>query len=222
MMGGTWKPRGCKKCICVRMHERGLQRRERLPRQFAGHGVRQGTTDQRSMVGRQMFRAGSGNTRYYAEGGREIVRFEEAEAFMWQSRQAMWGTRPALPGGAAAVLDAYFEQRSADVPARPTPSEALVRGVVLASRNSAPGEDGIPYELYHWGVSFVACLLREAVCMADDDVDGLQELLGPAVDLLVWIPKPDAGKGPSALRPLQLPTCIRRLYGAVITCLLGP
>ena len=42
------------------------------------------------------------------------------------------------------------------------------------------------------------------------------------MDLLMWIPKPDTTPGPNALRPLQLPTCFRRLYGAVVAGVLGP
>ena len=82
--------------------------------------------------------------------------------------------------------------------------------------------DGIPYELYHWGVFFVAALLGEILRAAVDGLGEVEDALGPALDLLIWIPKTDAPRGPSGLRPLQLPTCLRRLFGAIVTSLVGP
>ena len=38
----------------------------------------------------------------------------------------------------------------------------------------------------------------------------------------MWIPKPDTTPGPNALRPLQLPTCMQSLFGALIMSLARP
>ena len=79
-----------------------------------------------------------------------------------------------------------------------------------------------PYEVYQLGVLFVACLLAQAVYAADVSGEALDEVLGPSVDLLVWILKQAGAEETSGMRPLQLPTCLRRLFGACITDILGP
>ncbi|MFM7979973.1 MAG: hypothetical protein ACKPKO_11725, partial [Candidatus Fonsibacter sp.] len=65
-------------------------------------------------------------------------------------------------------------------------------------------------------------LLAEALRAAEEGLWSLQRVIGPAEDMLIWIPKPGAQRGPSALRPLQLPTCLRRLFGTVVADLVGP
>ena len=47
-------------------------------------------------------------------------------------------------------------------------------------------------------------------------------MLGPSIDLLVWIMKKPGAEHASDMRPLQLPTCFRRLYGAYLAGVLGP
>ena len=47
-------------------------------------------------------------------------------------------------------------------------------------------------------------------------------VIGPSVELLMWSPKPGTTPGPNARRPLQLPTCMRRLYGAMVMSLVRP
>ena len=82
--------------------------------------------------------------------------------------------------------------------------------------------DGEPYEVYHVGSRFVAALLAQGTYAADMSDTLLEAVLGPSVDLLVWIPKHPGAEWPSDLRPLQLPTCFRRLFGAIIADLVGP
>eukprot|EP00959_Pyramimonas_sp_CCMP1952_P147342 3083399-Pyramimonas_sp.AAC.1 len=50
----------------------------------------------------------------------------------------------------------------------------------------------------------------------------LEEVLGPSVALLVWMGKKAGVETPNDMRPLQLPTCIRRRFGASLADLLGP
>ena len=110
--------------------------------------------------------------------------------------------------GATALLDIYFYGRSATTPAEPRHSQARIRGIVLASRGSAPGKDGVPYELYHFGVSYVAALLQETLWAGQDGMEAVEALLGDADDLLIWIPKIGGATGPSALRrSSSLPDC---------------
>ena len=107
-------------------------------------------------------------------------------------------------------------------PQAAVPDLQALRGLLLAQRNSAPGLDGEPYEVYHQGVDFVALLLAQAHFAAEVSSDALARGLGPALDLLVWIPKvPDADVAKN-WRPLQLPTCFRRLFGASIAEIVGP
>ena len=50
----------------------------------------------------------------------------------------------------------------------------------------------------------------------------IEQVLGPSVDILVWILKNKGGERPMDMRPLQLPTCFRRLYGAALASVVGP
>ena len=82
--------------------------------------------------------------------------------------------------------------------------------------------DGIPYEFWHHGVNFISTFVALIVYQTAGSEDRLDEILGPAVDLLAWIPKTPGACSPDELRPLQLPTTLRRLVGATIADLLGP
>ncbi|MFM7979282.1 MAG: hypothetical protein ACKPKO_08205, partial [Candidatus Fonsibacter sp.] len=144
-----------------------------------------------------------------------------AERYMWAHREPIWGTMAPLPAGADALLASYFASRSVSMPRTPTIRMARIRGAIQAAYGSAPGSDGIPYKVYHGRVAFVAELLAEGLAAAEDGPDGLRRILGEPEDLLIWIPKPGMPRGPSALRPLQHPTCLRRLFGTVITDLIG-
>ena len=76
--------------------------------------------------------------------------------------------------------------------------------------------DGIPYEALAPGADFVAELLGQFLAAAEVGEAELALALGPSEDLLVWIPKAQPADTPGLLRPLQLPTCLRRLFGALI------
>ena len=132
---------------------------------------------------------------------------------LWASRADIWGTVPGLPPEALRLLRAYFAHRGrANLPMRPNPTWGNLNALILAPAGSAPGVDGEPYDVYHVGSRFVAALLAQGTFAADMS-DGLLEMvLGPSVDLLVWIPKQPGAEWPNDLRPLQLPTCFRRLF----------
>ena len=68
----------------------------------------------------------------------------------------------------------------------------------------------------------VAALLAQGLWAAGDGEHDICLVFGPSVDLLMWIPKPDSPPGPNGLRPLQLPTCMRRLFGAMLMSLVRP
>eukprot|EP00969_Alexandrium_andersonii_P255662 11301449-Alexandrium_andersonii.AAC.1 len=48
------------------------------------------------------------------------------------------------------------------------------------------------------------------------------DFLGPSIDVLIWIPKVLQPEWPAQLRPLQMPTCFRRLVGAMLADAAGP
>ena len=133
------------------------------------------------------------------------------------------GVCPPLPPVADVLPERYFHAgRRARMPTRPSPLWEDLAAVVLAPADSAPGIDAEPYEVYHYGVRFVSCLLGQAVYACEDGDEELHDVLGPSVDLLVWILKYPGAVDPDGMRPLQLPTCFRRLFGTIIVRWLAP
>ena len=47
-------------------------------------------------------------------------------------------------------------------------------------------------------------------------------VLGPATDLLVWIPKKDGVETAAGQGPLQLPSTLRRIFGSCLMDIVGP
>ncbi|MFM7989445.1 MAG: hypothetical protein ACKPKO_60035, partial [Candidatus Fonsibacter sp.] len=88
------------------------------------------------------------------------------------------------------MLEQYFAGRRVAMAEEATLSNGRIRGAVLAAHGSAPGIDGVPYEMYHYGASFVTAMLREALAAAGESIEQLQLVIGAAEDLLIWIPKP--------------------------------
>merc|ERR1711884_915942 len=72
------------------------------------------------------------------------------------------------------------------------------------------------------GARFVAELLHQAFLVAADSPEALRRVVGAAIDLLVWIPKREGDDSVAAQRPLQLPSCLRRLFGAALAEAAGP
>ena len=60
---------------------------------------------------------------------------------------------------------------------------------MLAPSGSAPGVDGEPCEVCHFEVRFVACLIAQGMYAAGMSDTLLDAVLGPSIDLLVWIPR---------------------------------
>ena len=129
----------------------------------------------------------------------------------------MWASAPPLPAYGTALLDAYLVGRGAAFPALPGPDwKALVQND-LAPAVSGSGADGEPYEVYHLGTRFVACLLGRALHAATIGEAELDAALGPSVDLLVWILNYERAEDPAGMRPHPvaqlLPTDLRRRRG---------
>eukprot|EP00969_Alexandrium_andersonii_P104929 4629559-Alexandrium_andersonii.AAC.1 len=65
------------------------------------------------------------------------------------------------------------------------PSLAGIRKAVLRAHGSAPGADGLPYELFHLGCDFVADLVGQAFHASRLGDDWLGPVLGPNIELPV-------------------------------------
>ena len=144
------------------------------------------------------------------------------DQMLWDSRRGLWGSTPPVPGFADTILQANFRDRSAVLPSVPRPRYKDIAAKVLAAGGPAPGHNGVPYEAYHQGVELVTEALSLAVLAVHHDPAVLDVMLGPNVDLLLWIPKKAGADRADGQRPLQLPTCFRRLFGSVITEMVAP
>ena len=188
-----------------------------------GAGVERAQLAPHFRIGKEIFKKAHSLRGVRDEGGTWHERSSDVERVLWESRSSIWQSVPPLPAAMVRLLDSYFaEGRRADLPARPLPKWGRLAALVLSPSGSAPGIDGEPYEVYHAGARFVACLLAQAWYLADEDPDRLEDILGPSVDLLVWILKAPDAERPNDLRPLQLPSCFRRLFGASLADLVGP
>ena len=87
---------------------------------------------------------------------------------------------------------------------------------------SAPGYDGIPYEAFNHGSNFVSCLLGQAFYAEQMSSTAIEKVLGPSIDILVWVLKSKGGERPSDMRPLHLPKFSKRLFGAALASVVGP
>ena len=184
----------------------------------AGRSVRCGPAPEWVRAGRSALRRGGPLRHLQGPDGRRITSPAAIEQALWDSRRAVWRNVPDMPPAARDVLDAYFHGRGPveGLPAGPTVDLARLRRLVRESGGSAPGVDGIPYEALAPGATFVAELLGQYWAAAMTGPGELARALGPSEDLLVWIPKAPPADRPGLLRPLQLPTCLRRLFGALV------
>ena len=145
------------------------------------------------------------------------------DTVLWAGRGPIWSTAPRFPITGGFLRRLYFLRRvPLTMASSPLPDWRHLAALVLAPKGSAPGIDGVPYEAYHHGARFVACLLGQAAYAAHDAPHLLTSVLGDSTELLVWIPKIPDPELPDHLRPLTLPPTGRRLYGAYCASILGP
>ena len=62
----------------------------------------------------------------------------------------------------------------------------------------------------------MASLLAQAFHATETEGGDPHGALGPSVDLLIWIPKASGTQPADGMRGLQLPSCLRRLFGAAL------
>ena len=146
------------------------------------------------------------------------------DAILWDSRRHIWTSDPDETDAGRELFRAYFADgtRTANLPQQPEPLTRALASTILNAKNSAPGLDGKPYEIYHHGVPFTVHLLGQAFLAMDTDNGDCTDILGPNHDLGIWIPKKEGNELPSGQRPLQLPSTLRRLFGSALMDIVAP
>ena len=142
-------------------------------------------------IGRQLFQRRHSISGVRDEAGHWQDAARGIEHTLWTSRADAWGTVPARPSSAEAILADYCRERRGVFGEVPRPRWRRLLQIVLGPSGSAPGIDGEPYEAYHHGASLVACLLAQAMYASSISDGAVEAALGPSVDLLVWILKCD-------------------------------
>ena len=163
--------------------------------------------------------------------GETLTQKELIGAALVATRQDLWFSRDKRNPEATEWLTAYARQRTHLLPDEIHATWEFLRGCVLAASGSAPGLDGVPYEAYQLYPQLMAAILGQALYSLhrEDRPDpfgrqqsSLNPLIGNAIDLLVWIGKKPGDRRVGQQRPLQLPTCARRLMGSATASLIAP
>eukprot|EP00969_Alexandrium_andersonii_P011716 510677-Alexandrium_andersonii.AAC.1 len=97
---------------------------------------------------------------------------------LWQSRQSAWQAGWAASEASRAFLDAYGHRQVAEL-AEAEPGLADICRAVLRAHGSAPGADGLPYELFHLGCDFAADLVGQAFHASRLGDEWMELVLGP-------------------------------------------
>ena len=213
---GTW--------ITAARDEEARARRGRLRPWVRGPTAARARLANQYVVGRALLRKTKTLSSLKMDDGETTRDPKKIDDTLWQSRSSIWGSSPPVPPDAERVLQHYFRCDERDLSAAdiPRPGWDDIAEGILQPQASAPGIDGIPYEAYHLGLRLTTCLIGQFFHLAGTDPERLDRALGPSSDLLVWIPKYDGADTPSGLRPLQLPTTLRRLFGAALARKVSP
>ena len=148
---------------------------------------------------------------------------DDIDRILLDSRRHIWTLDPDQRSAGTAILKRYFDRgKKIDFPDAPTPRLQDIVGQILHCSNSAPGLDNIPYEVLHAGPMFVAHLIGQGFYATEIGDYMVIRVLGPATDLLVWIPKKDGAETAAGQRPLQLPSTLRRMFGSCLMDIVGP
>ena len=135
----------------------------------------------------------------------------EIQTALWNHRKGIWAACCTVSDRARELFRLYVDSKDPFPECEPMVLASRVKGLILAAQGSIPGGDEFPYEL-HPGASFVALLVVHAIIAATWDHRYGRVIVGEPVDLLVWIPKILDAILPDDLWPLQIHTCIRRIF----------
>ena len=147
----------------------------------------------------------------YDDSGKLQTGTAEVEAEV-RSTRAFWLRPPAkLAPSLLSLLDDNYAQQSSFEAISP-PTREGYQAVIIASKDTSPGIDGIPYALYRLVEPFTIDLLRDML----QDITLRRHSVRVPNPLLVWIPKAVAGPYPDCWRPLGMSTTFHRnLAGSI-------
>ena len=208
-----------------------------LPRRHLGPTAARDPPNRATVTGRMIY--GKRRSGRWIQMGDGTVLTQPAQVAnaLIATRRHIWFAKPRSDDEPPPILEAYMCGRSHTAPATPPICLSRLRGAVLAFSNSGVGEDGTPYEAYHLHPQLIACLIAQGFLVLDmkgEEVvaiqadpydprtDALSAILGLPIDLLIWIPKEHGNHLVTAQRPLQLPPCLRRIFGAAGMDTIGP
>lgn len=200
--------------------------RTQLPRHVTGPGVAREDVPERVAVGRTLFQRRHRATPVHTIDGDAVPFGAASEHVMWESRQALWTAPVHRHPILARLLRWYMPGRALDDQEGVLPDVAHIAAVVMHMSGSMPGLDGIPYEAYHPGASFVSHLIAQTAFVPCGDhcteVRALDRILGDPVELFVWIEKKAGGVTPDGRRGLGIPSSLVRLASAASAAVAGP
>jgi hypothetical protein len=214
------EPQDAAKWLRVHISENRQRVNHSLPGRISGPRVQRPQIAAIFRNGRRLFKTKAGLTKVQRDDGSEATRPGDIQETLWESRAPLWQSVAETAPAAGPLLGAYASELPKDVaPGLSPPSFSQIARCILRAGGSAPGCDGWPYEVYHMGVNFTAHLLAQAFHAAGISIEALDRVLGPSIDLLLWIPKKEGLTTTDAQRPLQLPVPAQTLWsGASLLC----
>ena len=213
------------------------QRRSWLPRSRAGPTIDREPPTRATCAGRAVRRQRGAAQQVQLPDGAMLTNPRDVAGALLDTRDEIWFFQPPGLADSEVWIGAYCHGREHGIPQRPPVDLRKLRGSVQAPAGSGVGDDGVPYEALQLHPQLVACILAQgfyvldrvgnaALSTAVDPASGrtnlLDRVLGPARELLLWIRKELGNLLVTAQRPLNLPRCIRRLFGAAGMQCIGP
>ena len=208
-----------------------------LPRRHLGPTAVRDPPSRATVAGRMIYGKRRAGRWIQLEDGTMVTDPLQIATALISTRRHIWFAKPSRQDDPTPLLEAYMCNRAPGTTEGPPLCLSRLRGAVLAFSNSGVGGDGTPYEAYHLHPQLIACLLAQGFLVLDAHGEELLEVqadpcdprpqpldavLGPPMDLLIWIPKEVGNRLVTAQRPLHLPTCLRRIFGAAGMGTVGP
>ena len=188
-------------------------------------------TRRQTVAGRAIHKPFYSHNHVILPDGTTLDQEEATGAALVDTRAHIWFSKDPCQPQDSSLLDGYVHTRKHGLSEHLSIGYSFLRACIMSMAGSAPGVDGAPYEVYHLHPQLFAVLLWQAFSLlpkvAASDPWGmagkiLDTILGPSIDLLLWIPKVIGDHRVGQQRPLQLPTTLRRLFGCACTRLLSP
>lgn len=227
-------PPAARRWLCTYKQTEADQRRQQLSKRVTGPSVSRDRPALSTRVGRAIRKKkGVANILTLSDGTHTSDPRLMAKALL-ATRADIWFQRSARLKGTSEWLAAYGHRRQLPNTAFCLTDLRKIRGAVMAPAGSGVGDDGIPCEALQLHPQLTACILAQGMHILQAHrgyrteqpsarcTNILDDVLGPARELLIWIPKEKGNTDVSAQRPLNLPRTLRRLFGAIGMNALGP